>query len=187
MNNIQTVQGSIGAMAKLNNQSIAASFMQADVIVIVDTSASMGQRDSRGNNSRYEVACIELMDLQRTLPGKIAVFSFSHDTEFCPGGIPTNQDGSTNMTKALSFVKCADLPGMKFILISDGEPDEPEGTLVIARTFTNKIDTIYCGPENKPFGRDFLRKLSAATGGQSITSDRAKELAGSINQLLLSR
>ena len=95
--------------------------------------------------------------------------------------------GNVLGTSALSFVKIADLPGMKFILISDGEPDDEGETLRIAKTFTNKIDVIFVGPESLPFGRDFLNRLAASTGGKSVTADRAKELAASVTQLLLER
>jgi len=184
MNN-SLVMGSIGSIAQQSGKSIAETFMSADVIVIVDVSGSMNSSDSRGGLSRYNVACQELSMLQGGLPGKIAVIAFSDSTEFCPGGIPRMQGGGTNMAAALSFVKIADLPGMHFILISDGEPDNEQETLRIAKTFTNHIDVIFVGPESLPFGRDFLNRLAAATGGKSVTADRAKELASSVTQLLL--
>ncbi len=186
MNATQIVPGSIGSLATQQNKSIAETFISADVIVIVDVSGSMESHDSRGGLSRYEVACQELSMLQKNLPGKIAVIGFSSHTEFCPGGVPTMQGGGTDMDKALNFVKIADLPGMRFILISDGEPDNPQITLDIAKTFTNRIDVVYVGPEDRPYGREFLQKLAAATGGQSVTADRAKELASSVQSLLLS-
>jgi len=181
----QIIPGSISALANQQNKSIAETFINADCIVIVDTSGSMEDRDSRGGHSRYAVACEELSMLQKNLPGKIAVISFSDNAQFCPGGIPEFPHGGTEMDKALQYVKIADnIPGMKFILISDGAPADENRTLVVARTFKNKIDVIYVGPEERPFGRDFLQKLANATGGQSITADRAKELASSVQYLL---
>lgn len=182
--NTQIIPGSIGAIAKQNNKSIAESFISADVIVIVDTSGSMSINDSRGGAARYDVACEELRNLQASLPGKIAVLSFSCDVEFCPGGVPTYLNGDTDMAKALQFAKIADVPDMQFILISDGEPNEPTETLRIAKTFKNKISTIYVGPENRPAGLVFLKQLAEASGGESITVDRAKELASGIRLLL---
>ncbi len=182
--NTQIVTGSIGAIATQKNQSLAETFVSCDVIILIDTSGSMDSRDARGGKSRYETACEELSQLQRNLPGKIAVFGFSSDTEFSPGGVPTFQQGGTNMTKALQTVKIADLPGMKFILISDGEPDEPTRTLEVAKTFQNHIDVIYVGPEERPTGRKFLQELAAATGGKSVTASCANQLAESARQLL---
>jgi Mg-chelatase subunit ChlD len=179
------VPGSLSAIAKQENKSIAETFVNADCIVIVDTSASMNSHDSRGGRSRYEVACEELAQLQAHHPGKIAVLAFSNDVMFCPSGIPAYLGGGTDMAKALQFAKIADVTGMQFILISDGEPDDETKTLDIARTYQNKISTIYVGPEQHPAGRDFLYRLAQATGGTGITVDRARELKSGIEKLFL--
>ena len=55
----------------------------------------------------------------------------------------------------------------------------------VAKTYHNAISTIYVGPEDRPYGRDFLRRLAAATGGSTVTADRVKELASTVTQLLL--
>lgn len=185
MNN-QIVVGSLGAIARQNNKSLAESFMQCDLIIMVDCSGSMASTDSRGGKSREVVAAEELKNLQNSLPGKIAVIGFASGARFCPSGIPSAEGGMTNMADALKFVKIADaIPDMKFFLISDGQPDNEGETLKVAKTFKNHISTIYVGPEDSPSGRDFLQKLAAATGGQTITADRAKELAASVQTLLL--
>lgn len=179
------IKGSLGAMAKQSGKSIAETFLSADAIVIVDTSGSMGASDSRNGRTRYDVACQELASLQNSMPGKIAVLSFSDNTEFCPSGYPTFLGGGTDLTGALKFAKVADVPEMTFIVISDGQPHDEEGVLRIARTYRNKINTIYVGPEEYPSGREFLQRLAQASGGQTVTADRAKELAASVNTLLL--
>jgi Mg-chelatase subunit ChlD len=184
MNN-KIVPGSLSAMARAGRTSIAQSFMSAECIVIVDTSGSMDANDSRGGKSRYQVACDELAYLQGQMPGKIAVLSFSSEVMFCPNGVPFNYGAGTNLVKALQFAKVADVPGMRFILISDGEPSAPEECLKIARTYKNRIDVIYVGPEDRPSGRDFLTQLANACGGVSVTSDRAKELGATVQNLLL--
>ncbi|MEZ0396813.1 MAG: vWA domain-containing protein [Anaerolineales bacterium] len=179
------VPGSLSAIAKQENKSIAETFVNADLIIIVDTSGSMASQDSRGGKSRYDVACEELAYLQANHPGKIAVLAFSNDVQFCPAGMPTYFGCGTDMAKALQFAKIADVPGMQFILISDGEPDDPIATLEVAATYKNKISTIYVGPETHPHGRDFLNRLAAATGGHTITADRARELKAKIETLYL--
>jgi len=178
------VQGSIQAIANNSGKSIAESFINCDVIVIVDTSGSMAASDSRGGQSRFTVACDELRQLQANLPGKIAVVSFSSTVQFCPGGVPIYEGGGTDMKRALGFVMVADVPDMRFILISDGQPNDPDGTLAVAKQFRNRIDTIYVGPEDRPEGRDFLQRLAAASGGQIVTADRARELGAGITFLL---
>jgi hypothetical protein len=183
MNSI--VIGSLGAIAKQENKSTAETFVNVDCTIIVDTSGSMASKDSRGGKSRYNVACEELAQLQNSYPGKIAVLSFSKETVFCPNGVPVDLGGTTDMAKALRFAKIADVPGMQFILISDGEPDNEIETLQVARTYKNKISTIYVGPEDKPTGREFLYRLAQETGGKGITVDRAKELKSGIERLML--
>lgn len=183
--NTAIIPGSLGAIAKQEGKSLAETFVNADLIIIVDTSASMSSSDSRGGKTRYQVACEELAHLQANHPGKIAVLSFSSDVVFCPSGVPVYLDASTDMAKALQFAKIADVPGMQFILISDGEPNDEQETLAVAKTYRNKISTIYVGPEERPTGRDFLQRLAAATGGQNITVDRAKELKAGIERLYL--
>lgn len=183
--NTAIVPGSLAAIAKQENKTIAESFVNADLVVIVDTSGSMSTKDSRGGKFRYDVACEELARLQVNHPGKIAVLAFSDDVQFCPSGVPTYFGHGTDMAKALQFAKIADVPGMQFILISDGEPENEEKTLEVARTYQNKISTIYVGPEQHPTGREFLYRLAMATGGMGITVDRAKELKSGIEKLLL--
>ena len=179
------VKGSITEIAKSTGKSIAELFTNAEVVTIVDVSGSMISRDSQGGKSRYDVACQELATIQKNRPGKVAVIAFSDFARFCPGGVPIYEGGGTELTKALRYAKIADVPGMNIIVISDGEPSDPEGAIAVARTYKNKISTIYVGPEDRPSGREFLSKLAGCTGGETVTADRAKELAKSIETLLL--
>lgn len=178
------VKGSIADISRQNGQSLAQTFISVDCVVLVDTSGSMSARDSVGGNSRYDQACWELATLQGSLPGKIGVISFSDSTEFCPNGTPRYLGGGTDLAGALQFAKIADVPGgMRFIVISDGQPDNPDAALRIARKYANKIDTIYVGAERGP-GREFLERLAAASGGQHVTAEKVKELAASVTKLL---
>jgi len=181
------VKGSITEIAKSTGKSIAELFTSAEVVTIVDVSGSMSTNDSRGGKSRYEIACEELATIQRNRPGKVAVIAFSENAQFCPGGVPIYKGMGTQLTIALRFAKILDVPGINIVVISDGEPYDPDGAIAVARTYKNKISTIYVGPEDRPSGREFLSKLAAATGGQTVTADRAKELAKSIETLLLRR
>lgn len=185
-NNTALVSGSIGAIARRNGASLAETFLSADVIVICDTSGSMQNRDGRGGRSRYDVELEELAKIQAELPGKIAIIAFSDDAMFCPNGQPVNLSGSTNLAGALEFAKVADLPGMRFVVISDGCPDDEQAALSAAAQYQAKIDTIFVGPEQDVSGGlAFLRRLAQASGGQSVTADRANELAAKVERLLL--
>lgn len=180
------VTGSLSDMARREGHTLAESFLSADAVVLVDVSGSMDARDSRGGLSRYDVALQELAELQKRLPGKVAVIAFSDSTMFCPGGQPPLLGSGTNLAGALRFAKVADVPGMRFVVISDGQPDDQGAALAVAATYKCRIDTIFTGPENDlSGGRAFLLELATASGGQSVTADRAQELAAKTATLLL--
>jgi Mg-chelatase subunit ChlD len=177
------VKGSLADVAQSSRQSLAQTFVNAEVVILVDTSGSMNTADSRGGRKRYDVAVEELTALQAQLPGKVAVLSFSGQVMFCPSGTPYFFGATTDMAEALRFARVADVPGIRVILISDGEPDSPTATLAEAKKFKAKIDTIFVGPETGT-GRDFLARLAAASGGQTVTAERAIGLLGATQKLL---
>ena len=182
----QVVKGSLSDIAKQNGTSLAETFLSADVIVLVDTSSSMDAQDAPGGKSRYDAACIELANLQATIPGKVAVISFSghSQTMFCPNGQPFNLQGGTDLAGALTFAKIADVPDMRFVVISDGQPDSEREALKVAAGYRNRIDTIFVGPENDASGRVFLAKLASAKGGQAVTADRVAHLSSKVQYIL---
>lgn len=161
------VYGSLGDIAGRSGKSVAETFLSVDALVLVDTSHSMDIDDCPGGRRRYEVACEQLIRLQREIPGKVGVISWSSSAYFCPGGLPKAPFGSTNLAGALDFVKPADGCGIRMIVISDGEPDNQKAALDLAAKFQTKIDTIYCGPEMGS-GKEFLIRLSLLTGGQAV-------------------
>ncbi len=177
------VTGSIGQIAQRDGISVAESFLSADAICLIDVSGSMAAHDSRGGKQRYEVACEELIKLQNTMPGKLAVVAFSSETVFVPGGMPPFLSGSTDLAGALRFVQVAD-GTVKFVVISDGYPDEPEEALAIARRLQSVIDVVYVGPESDRAGLQFLEQLAKASGGQFVKADRVAELAARVELLL---
>jgi Mg-chelatase subunit ChlD len=180
------VPGSLGAIAQRRDDiSLAETFLNAEVVVIVDTSGSMGSQDTEEGIQRYEKACAELRTLQAKNPGKVAVIGFSSTVHFYPGGQPNFLRGMTEMAKALRFAKVADVGKMTFFLISDGQPTDGENeVLQIASTYKNKINTIYCGPVGDE-GELFLTQLAKVSGGRFASSDRVKELASTVETLLL--
>ena len=178
------VKGSLAAVAESTGQSIAISFLSADVIVLVDVSGSMGMTDSRGGQQRYSVACSELAKLQASTPGRIAVVAFSTWPTFAPSAVPPYSGGGTDLAAALTFVHPAD-GTVQFIVISDGEPNDEAKALAIAASFTSKISTVYVGPEDELSGARFLKKLAKASGGKFVVADRAQELAAAVSTLML--
>lgn len=174
MINSEIVIGSITDMAQRKNQSIAESFMSCDCIILIDVSGSMTAEDGKGK-SRYDRACDALRNLQGSMQGKIAVVAFSSDVKFEPAGIPQFQFGSTDLVKGLQFIKSADMiPDMRFILISDGCPDDPIRSLTLAKTFKNRIDVIFVGDESNTNAINFMSQLAQMSGGKQVTADSAR-------------
>lgn len=165
----EIVKGSLAEIARASGKTVAEAFVEAECVVIVDVSGSMGSPDSRGGRKRYDVACEELGNLQGRFPGKIAVIGFSTDTKFYPAGVPDMIGGSTNLAGALEYSKIADVEGMRFFVISDGEPDEANQALAMAKSYKCKIDTIFVGAEGA-HGSTFLAQLAKESGGAALTA-----------------
>lgn len=182
---MQVVPGSLQDQATASGGSLAETFLNCDLVVLVDTSGSMIDNDAPGGKRRYDAACDELAKLQASQPGKIGVIGFSSYPEFCPGGKPAFQKGGTDLAEALDYARIID--GLcDVVVISDGQPDNEEAALRSARAFkSSKLSTVYVGPEGGP-GADFLRKLAAANRGQSVTAEKTKQLAQKIERLMLS-
>ena len=179
MANQNLVKGSLSEVAKKNGTGLAAGFMNVKCFVMVDVSGSMLDRDAGSGKTRYDMACEQLKHLQAENPGEIAVACFSGAAQFCPGGVPVMIGDTTDVGAALRMMLMADGAGIRLVLISDGEPDNEPEALSMAAKFKSKIDTIFVGREDG-YGREFLRKLSAATGGISITN--APEQLGKLEQ-----
>jgi len=177
VNSTQLVYGSLKDIADRSHKSVAETFLSVDALVMVDTSGSMDSADCENKRTRYDLACEQLIRLQREIPGRIGVISWFSSTQFNPGGIPHYFGGGTDLVNVLKFVKPADGTSIKLILISDGEPDygSQQNCLDLAKQFKSRLETIYIGPEDGP-GRDFLRRLAEATGGQSV-SQSVKDIA----------
>lgn len=178
------VPGSLAQVARTDRMSLAEAFVYANSVVIIDVSASMSTHDSRGGQTRYEVACAELAQLQQHNRGKIAVLAFSDRCIFVPGGVPPLLHGSTDLANALRFARTADTGTVRFVLISDGEPNSEEEALAEAGRYRGRIDVIYVGPEERPAGREFLERLARVRQGALVTADRAQELAAKTQWLL---
>lgn len=178
------VRGSLGQLARDNNKSLAEMWINVDAVILVDISGSMDCNDARGGKSRYDVAQEELARLQGTMPGKLAIIAFSHDTLFVPSGSLPGTQGTTNLAGALKFARAADsIPDMRFVVVSDGEPDDERSALDEARLYRNRIDTVYVGPEGGG-GLAFLQKLARLKNGTNMTKPHLAELASGIVKLL---
>ena len=170
MANDKLVYGSLRDVAQRSGKPVAETFLSVDALVMVDTSGSMDSADCENRRTRYDLACEQLIRLQRDIPGKVGVISWSSSVQFNAGGVPYYFGGGTDLAGVLRFVKPADGTTIKLILISDGEPDygSQDTCLDLARKFKSTIQTIFIGPEDGP-GREFLKRLAEATGGKSVS------------------
>lgn len=182
-----SVKGSLQSQANKQAITVAQAFIEAEIVVLLDVSASMTAQDGYPYNldSRHRKACNQLAMLQKDNPGKVALVCFDDRQTFEASGIGRQPNGSTDIAGALSFVHKADGTGMRFVLISDGEPDCEELAIAMAQQFKSKISTIYIGPEGGQ-GADFLRRLSAVTGGQFSNNGTAGilNLSATVERLL---
>ncbi|MBX0330029.1 hypothetical protein K2Z83_20380 [Oscillochloris sp. ZM17-4] len=182
------VPGSVAAMARQNGGKVAPP----EIIVLFDHSYSMDAKDARlldGRTAmRYEAGCEQLALLQRRLPGKIAVLAFSSDVTVCPNGVPPAPTGTTNLYDALQKAKQADSGAVRFVLISDGLPDNANNALELARSFSGQIDAVLIGNHYEAeaqMAEDFMTALAAATGGTFMRdASGMRALADNVIKLL---
>lgn len=177
-------RGSIEETRKQKGLSFAAAFLTVEAIIICDVSVSMSTNDVAGEGgptSRHAEANRQLQRLQARFPGKLAVVAFSDNAEFRPDGTLPPVRSSTNLLGALQFVSAAAGCGIKFIVVSDGEPSDVEETLRYAKTLHTKIDAIHVGSSQS--GKEFMQRLAAASGGKAI-DESVLELGANITKLL---
>lgn len=178
------VTGSMLDEANKSGMPLANTWLNCKIVAICDGSGSMYAEDSRGGRSRFSILKEELIRVQGDNPGAVAVISFSNYTEWNPDGTPFQEGAGTNLKEALKFIKVIDGTGIKILVISDGEPEDETGCINYAKTFQTKIDTIYVGPEDEHYGRDFLKRLADATGGQYQDDFTVDKLASKVTLLL---
>lgn len=178
--NAQIVPGSIADVVARNEMAAPV------VVVLVDVSYSMDDCDARAADgriiSRYEAACQQLAKLQARHPGRVAVMAFADEPMMCPGGVPVPPCGYTALHRALAKAKEADTGLMRFVVISDGWPDNEDKALQVAAKFKGAIDTIAIGQSLG--GADFLRRLATLTGGTFSEDAATLALAETIETLL---
>jgi len=153
----------------------AVALMDATIALVCDRSSSMLE-DARNGNKRFELEDEIVERLQVRYPGKIALASFSDYAELQPSGILPYPQGMTDMIAALNLIEQLSLVGLKCVLISDGEPNDEQGTLAYAVQTQLNFDVIFVGPETSN-GAVFMRKLCNVAKGAFHVNDLAKDAA----------
>ncbi len=178
---VRAVPGSIAQVAAAQGITVAQAWMHAEYGVLVDSSGSM-------TGTPFSDACNELTALQRRHEGKVAVWSFAsaHEFAFAPGGVPENFGGGTALAEALDQLHMIDGLLKELYILCDGEPNDQEKALASAAKFKRtRLQAIHIGPETDTRGRDFMRRLAAACGGQYATAEMVKQLATTVERLML--
>ena len=173
MPKFEITQGSISDLMQREDLSLAESFMACDCVVLFDVSGSMNCYDNgAAAGTRFDRGLKELKEVQASMPGRFAIIQFADRVDFMPGGVPVMgiSGCGTDLTAALKYAQVADeIPDMRFIVISDGQPDNEITAKAVAARYQNRIDTIYIGDE-RGSGRPFLTELAQASGGSALTS-----------------
>lgn len=180
---IEPVRGSLVQVSQASNKPLAKVMLGISAVILFDSSSSMGL-SAGGSESRYELAHRELSRLQAEIPGKIAVVAFGETVAFCPDGNPPAPHGGTAMTEALEFCKLFDIKSTKFILISDGAPNNRDTALDVAKTYKNTIHTVYTGKSGSEYAEAFLREVSTVSGGRFMQAHQAVGLLPVMRSLL---
>lgn len=170
-----------GESARFRARHAAAGTVR---VILLDTSGSMAE--SAGSRRRIDHLREALEQVVQ--PEHILVaFSSSAQTLGCPADLP-HPSGGTALELGLAEALRHNPAGT--LIISDGEPTNPEAALRMADALPGTIDVIYCGDESNREAVEFMRRLARIGCGQYAThswaprSDRPA-LAQTMRRLLL--
>ena len=155
------------------------------MVVMFDVSYSMEELDARYQGrtvSRYDAGVAQLKELQAKHPGQIAIIAFGDEATVCPGGVPPEPNGWTMLYLALEKAREADTGAMKFVIISDGLPQQGDLAKREAEQFSVPIDVIYVGRDER--GEEFMKDFAQGTGGTFYTDTSTMLLTTTISKLL---
>lgn len=158
-------KGSIFDVASERGVKPEEILLDADVVVMLDQSYSMEDRDG-GGQTRHQRAVAALEQIQRTFPGRVVLVTFSDFAEFRLNGIPTGPNGGTNMAAGLEMAHQLDGMDMRFFLVSDGQPTCGDALVYDwAKRFTDPINTIFIGSDFDAAGQQVMKEVSRLSGG----------------------
>jgi len=168
-----------GTLSSLKGKGLADIIKQRTgrPVLLLDGSGSMGWETKDPEKSRWEA----LNEIVASLPGDLRKFVFSNACKevFSLHDLPS---GGTRLASAFAHVKSEGIRHV--ILITDGEPTEPEYRCVDeARGL--KVDIFYVGPGDEP--TDVLKRIARQCGGQFNSVDLVMDqalLVSSIRGLL---
>ncbi len=183
-----------GNSRSLTQRKAALIVQSRSNILLLDKSSSMSF--STDANSLFDVShgnrrIDRLWEVIQSLRAKnihFRVCEFGNDPEWSDSVVCPDPFGSTNLTKALEFVR-SENPS-QILLISDGEPDNADSALELAMEMRVKVNVFFVGPNNSYDAIAFCQRLASITGGTYNYGDisTTQNLIGmgtKIEQLLL--
>ena len=183
---IQNIQGSQLDYAQKTGITLAESFLDLEMVILLDVSGSMETKDAPGGKTRSEAAQEALTTIQGNNPGKVGLVCFADYTSYCSDGRIADCGSGTMLEKGLRELRELDDLGIKLVVVCDGEPLDKQKALNEAKKFSSPLNAIFIGPEDDLYGgRAFLQRLVDLSGGQFIQSDAPGMLQDGVERLLL--
>lgn len=155
----------------------------SSVVLVCDTSGSMAE--SAGGRTKYDHLQEAVDSLKQSIPDAVIV-SFNSFASVVYGPLPM-PSGGTALDIALD--EAARHSPRKTIVVSDGEPNDPNKALEAARRVPGTIDVIYCGSDTNLKAIEFMRRLAREGAGSMVVHDLVKlnrpQLAAEVRRLAL--
>lgn len=130
---------------------------QSDKIILLDFSGSMSHEFD--NKPLYR----HLIDAVRGYQHEYMMIRFESRAKIIENLDDEKPSGFTDLTAALQLACEKEMA--ECIVVSDGLPDDSEGSLKYALDNKMKISTIFMGDDER--GRIFMQRLASMTGGKN--------------------
>jgi hypothetical protein len=162
--------------------------------LLLDVSGSMSHREGASERRRIDLLAEALTQTLPAVPGA-RVLTFSHTVQELAGWEPRRftlpePAGGTALHAALEAVARLVPRPERLLLISDGEPDDPQAALTAARGLRPMmINALFVGDDRDAAAKGFMRALAIAGGDpRSIASqlklDKPADVAKAATLLL---
>ncbi len=152
------------------------------VFLLLDTSGSM---DREMANLKKRIAGLREVVSDIKAQGHVPMIAFGGPYDAMVRFVDEVPEpaGGTPLHAAIPFAKS--YGATRLVVISDGEPDLRDESMIQAKAFGGRIDVVFVGDPGEP-GSFFLDELAKASGGKRFEGDlgEAKKLAGTVIGLL---
>ncbi len=154
------------------------------MVLCCDCSGSMwGEVNGKRAIDWLREAVARMQDEAKTAGTRVALVCFNN-AAWLAQSITDDPYGGTAMDAGLK--ECARLNPAKVIVVSDGEPNDPEAALSAARECPGVIDMIYVGIDGNKHAIEFMNKLVKIGAGAGVVRElgKASELLGTLREML---